>query len=70
MDQCMIWRDTHDKYMFYIGVKNKTGYVQYLSCFLDALLECFDLKKEEVENITNEPQPIRLVMLFPNATGE
>lgn len=64
MNQCMIWRDQHDKDMFYIGTKDKHGYTQYVSCFLDGVIECFGLTKEETEHITTEPQAVRVVMLI------
>lgn len=66
MKQCMIWRDQYDKEVFYIGIKSKHGYTQYISCFLGGVIDCFGLTKEEVKLITTEPQPIRLVMLFHN----
>ncbi len=70
MAQCMIWRDQYDKDVFYIGTKDKHGYIQYISCFLDGMMGCFGLTKEEAAHVTTEPQAVKLVMLFHNPPGE
>lgn len=70
MKQVMIWRDQYDKEVFYIGTHDKHGYTQYVSCFLDGVIECFGLTKEEAAHVTTKPQAIRLVTLFHDPPGE